>query len=212
MTTYYKTTYYKVLGKNRMPYHGGRGQWPYRKWTEPIPNPVPCQRGYHVVTAEQLPGWLGPEIWVVEPGGVLIDGGDKFVTDRARLVRKTKWNERSARLFAADCAEHVLPLAREGDRPVLAETLRVVRAYAIGEATPRELAAARAAAWAAAGAAWATGDATGDAARAVGDAAWAARDAAGAARDAAEAAAGAAGAAAGAWQSERLVAYLGGTV
>jgi hypothetical protein len=159
MTTYYKTTYYKVLGKNRMPYHGGKGQWPYRKWTEPIPNPVPCERGYHVVTVEQLPGWLGPEIWVVEPGGVLIDGGDKFVTDRARLVRKTKWNERSARLFAADCAEHVLPLAREGDRPVLAETLRVVRAYAIGEATPRELAAARAAARDAAR------DAAGDAAR-----------------------------------------------
>jgi hypothetical protein len=102
-----------------------------------------------------------------------VDTGDtKTVVREARLLRRVPtWNERTARLFACDCAERVLPLyerAVPGDtRP--RESIAVARRFAAGAATPEELTAAWAAAW--------------DAARA------AARDAA---RDAARAAAGAA--------------------
>jgi len=104
--------------------------------------------------------------------------------------------DKLARLFACDCAAHVLKFfgkAFPGDkRP--REAIEVARRYARGKATEEELAAAWDAAWAAA---WAAARAAaGDAARAAAwDAAWAAawaaaRDAAwAAARDAAWAAA-----------------------
>ena len=101
-------------------------------------------------------------------------------------------NDPRLRLMACDFAEAALVYAPAGeDRPRRA--IEVARAFARGEATREEMAAARAAAGAAAGAAaWAAagdaagpaaGDAAGDAARAAardaaGDAAWdAARDA-----------------------------------
>ena len=128
----------------------------------------------------------------------------------ARLVSRVDgWNQRSARLFAADCAEHVLPLfeaQRPGDdRPRLA--IDAARAFARGEIDAARAfargeidAAARSAAWAAAG------DAAGDAAWAAArSAAWAAAWAAGgdAAGDAAEAAERD-------WQTARLLDYLEG--
>ena len=83
------------------------------------------------------------------------------------LRRTTEPCDRLARLFACDCAEHVLPIFEQknpGDkRP--RKAIEVSRRYANGEATREELdatwaatwaatrAATRAAAWAAAGAA-----------------------------------------------------------
>lgn len=61
-------TLYKVLGRNRQPFHGGIGQWPYRKWT-PNLDPIPCMQGYHVCRLDHLLTWFGPEIWVVEVRG-----------------------------------------------------------------------------------------------------------------------------------------------
>jgi len=104
--------------------------------------------------------------------------------------------DRLARLFACDCAEHVLPIFEQknpGDkRP--RKAIEVSRRYANGEATREELDAAGAAAEAAAGdAAEAAAEAAaGDAAwyaawAAAGDAAWYAE------RD---------------WQKERFLQYL----
>jgi hypothetical protein len=183
-------TYYKVLNTDGSAYHGGTGTWflPHGKrpgkWMPAIPNPVPCERGYHVVTLEQLPKWLGPAIFEVEVRGASVRRDDKSVHEQARLLRRVEmWNERTARLFAVDCAEWVLPIFERAypndTRP--RDCIGVARRYAIGDATEDELDAARAAAGAAArAAAW--------------DAAWAAaRDAArAAARAAAEAAARAA--------------------
>jgi hypothetical protein len=145
------------------------------------------------------------------------------------LRRLDTWNDTTARLFAADCAERVLPIyekAYKDTRP--RQAVEAARAFARGEISRDELAAAGAAAGAAARAA--AGDAARDAARAAAwaaaraaawDAAWAAaRDAAGdaaraAARDAAgdaarDAAWAAARDAARDWQTERLFAYLRG--
>ena len=136
---------------------------------------------------------------------------------RATLPKEAAERDRIARLFAADCAEHVLDKATEKDIPTLQQSIAVVRRYAYGQATAAELAAAGDAAWAAAGgAAW---DAAGVAAwaAAAGNPAWnAAKDAA---WDAAWAAAWAAARAAAGnpawnaervWQAARLTHYLQG--
>ena len=90
--------------------------------------------------------------------------------------------EKLLRLFACDCAEHVLPIFDKkypkDARP--RECIAVARRYANGEASNEEMAAARDAAGAAWAAAWAAWAAAGDAR----DAAGAARAAAGDARDA----------------------------
>ena len=91
------TTYYKVLGKDRMPIHGGSGQWPEPgKWTATIKDIEACQRGWHVARIDQLPDWLTDdcEVWEVEAGKT-VDAGGKCVATRARLIRKTAWGDGS---------------------------------------------------------------------------------------------------------------------
>src|SRR5690606_4364358 len=199
-----------------------------------IPDPVPCRRGYHLCRdAADLLEWLGPTIWVAEAAGAVIAHRDKVVVGRARLLRRLPWDERTAREFAADCAERALPVYEAAcpgdDRPRRA--VEVARAYARGEAARDQLAAggmaardaARDAVRAAADAAEAAaGAADWDAVRAApepaADAAWAAAadaaaeaaEAAGdAARDAAWAAAEAAEDAERRWQAARLAELLG---
>lgn len=192
--------YLKVLGPDGEACHGGSGRWYLPKGSKPgkwMPaiRPIPCVSGYHVLgSARQALDWLGPTIWLCEVRGEIIDHGDKFVAEQARLIERLPWDDRSARLFACDCAEDVLPIFERDfpgdDRPRRA--IEMARRFAVGDATRDELAAARdaagdaekAAAWAAA---WA----------AAGDAAWAAE------------AAWAAGAAARSAQAVRLADVLG---
>ena len=196
-------TYYKVLAEDGTPCNGGTGKWnlPHDgqpgEWMPEIAGLVPCKRGYHVCTAEQLVRWFGPTIYEVECGGEHVEQADKHVFGRARLIRKLDaWTERTARMFACDCAERVLPIYERdypGDaRPRTA--IEVARRYADGNATQEELDAAEAAAGAVAraaewGTAWvaawaAAGAAAGAAVEvAAGAAAWATAWAA-AARDA----------------------------
>jgi hypothetical protein len=207
---------YKVLNHDGTSCNGGSGQWSLPKngkpgaWFKVKGKLEPCENGIHACRRDQLVEWLGPAIYELEPGSKVLDWGDKVGMRRARLIRKIDaWNERTARLFACDCAERVLPIF-ERQRPNNTrprEAIRIARLYADGGATENELAAAaRAAARAAAGVA--EGVAAGDAAWA---AAWgSAGDAArAAARDAAWDAAGdAAWAAERTWQTERLFEYL----
>jgi hypothetical protein len=194
-------TLFKVLNRDRTPFWGGSGQWPVEgEWLQVKGTLIPCERGLHVCKGEeQLLSWLGPAIWTVEVDGEQIELDEdmpKLVVRRARLVQRVEtWNDRTARLFAADCAERSVQSYERSypndQRP--RDAVNTARRFANGNATAQELdaagdaawAAARAAAWAAAGAA--AGDAAWDAAwAAAGDAAWAA------AGDAAWAAAGAA--------------------
>ena len=169
--------------------HGGSYRYPgLGRWTRHLdPDRLdPCSYGYHLARNEQILGWLAPTLWIAEPcpDHLPVEDGNKIVTCRVRLVeRLVSWDDRSARLFAADCAEAVVHLTGPDARCV--EAIRVARAFANGEATRTEVAAARdaasAAAWdAASAAAWA----------AAWDAAWAAAWAAAraAARDATRAA------------------------
>jgi len=217
--------YYKILNADGEPCNGGSGAWHLPKgkrpgrWMPRLRNIIPCKRGYHLVEAKDILQWLqGDYIYLAEGRGEHVEhGGNKHVFSQARLIRQAM-GPRAIRLFAADCAEHVLHLWTAkypgDDRP--ARAIEAARRFAHGEIDKEQLdaagtaagtaagAAAGAAAWAAAGAA--AGDATGDAAWA---ATWAAAgDATG---DAAGDATGdAAGDAENSWQFTRLIDYLEG--
>ena len=198
-------TFYKVLD-GYQPTNGGNGRYPgVERWTRHL-NPddlIACQTGYHIVKDVQVLDWLGPTIYEAEPCDLHqpVDGYGKWVTCRVRLTRRLNWDDRVARLFAADCAKSALlgerAKGREPDERSWAAVEVAIR-FAEGDATVDELDAARAAARAAvrdaarAAAGAAAGAAVGAAVRA------AARDAA---RDAARAAAGAV-------LYDRLVGYL----
>src|SRR3990167_1810699 len=147
-------TLYKVLHSDGSAYHGGNGKWFLPKggpgkWM-PTLNPgklEACQYGYHLCRRDDLIHWLGPVIFTAEYRGKRIDDTDKIVVQQARLIRKLEtWNDRTARLFACDCADRALALIDKPD-PRSIESVRVARLYSIGEATKEQLAAARAAAW-----------------------------------------------------------------
>ena len=203
--------YYKVLSRGGIPANGGTGAWFLPKgkrpgkWMPKIDDIELCESGYHGCRRQDLVHWLGEEIYEVEYKGSVIVGDNKVVGEQARLIRKIDtWNDRTARLFAADCAEKVLYIWEEkypdDDRPKMC--IEAVRSFANGKIGKDELAAAGAAAW------YAAGSAAGSAA---GAAAWyAAWDAAGSAAGAAAwyAAGSAAGAAAWEWQTNKLFEYL----
>ena len=125
-------------GKWSLPSESGPGEWmPEIKGIEL------CVNGYHACREQDLVTWLGPAIYELEydPACEYIEGDDKVVCGRARLVRKLDtWNERTARLFACDCAESVVRLCGNDGRP--REAIRVARLFADGKATKHELKAA----------------------------------------------------------------------
>jgi hypothetical protein len=212
--------FYKVLNEDGSCFHGGKGKWPLPNgeapgaWMPRIDGTlVACYCGYHVLTQEQLVFWLGPAIFDVQVEDVEIRDKEKCVCRRARLLKQlTTWNERTARLFAADCAEHVLPIFTKkrpsDDRPKLA--IIAARDYAEGRISLGQLTAARNAAGdaakAAAEAAASTASLAADAAfwttasLAVNIASWAA---------ASWAAEAAGREAERKWQAQRLLYYLG---
>ena len=148
---------YKVTGPKGEAIQGGSGHWVPGRWRSVRGKLVACERGLHVCTADQLVLYLGPVIWRVEVDATrpVLDAGDKWVVSRARVTERVEaWDERTARLFAADCAERVLPLFERvrPDDPRPREAIAVARRYADGLAADQERAAG-AAAWDAAGAA-----------------------------------------------------------
>jgi hypothetical protein len=203
--------YYKVLGRGGVPCNGGSGQWSLPHdgnpgdWMPEIDDIKPCERGYHLCEREDILGWINAEIYEAEGRGKYIRDTNKTVFSEARLIKKlNSWDEKTIRLFAADCSEHVLHFFEDrcpnDDRP--RKAIQASRDFAKGTITDEAWAvawsAARAAAWAVA---WAAARA------AVWAAAWAAARAA--ARDEArDEAWDEAWTAENNWQTERLFFYL----
>ena len=157
-------TLYKLTATDGSPLHGGRGRWPLPKdgtpghWRSVRGQLIACEQGLHLLRRDNIVHWLHEGVlWEAEADmdGALIQP-DKVVVRRARLLRQAAvLDARTLRLFAADCAERVLPLfeARypDDDRPRRA--IETARRYAEGQATKVELRAAAAAAYAYAAAA-----------------------------------------------------------
>lgn len=149
--------YYKVLDKKGYSCNGGYakwslptqnedGSWTPGEWMPPVDGILePCVNGYHIITIEKLVHWLGDRIFEVEVGKEIVHDDNKshlFVVRTCRLVRECiGWNERTARIFAADCAERVLPIYEliYHDTNKLKHAIETARLYADGRATCSEL-------------------------------------------------------------------------
>ena len=150
MTT--RPLYLKWTAPGRTPSYQGGDPIPYRRWTQRVPNPEPCRRGWHACRWEDVASHIAAELWVVELDGLIVAADNKVAAERLRIVRRVKITDRDFRLFAADCAESVLHNFEahhpDDDRPRRA--IEVVRRYALGEATDAELSAGYSAAYSAA--------------------------------------------------------------
>jgi hypothetical protein len=135
-----------------LPTQAGDGAWTPGDWVT-VEGPLdPCRVGLHACREADTTLWIAAECYALEYRGERMDAPDKVVVRQARLTRRyTAWDKRAMRLFAADCAERVLPryeAAYPGDaRPRVA--IETARRFARGAATADELAAAKSAAWAA---------------------------------------------------------------
>lgn len=138
--------FYKILDANLCSMYGGEYRWTLGEWAPEVPI-IPCASGYHVCQESDLVYWLGPVIAECEVGRTIrhvshLGSVAKTVTDRCRIVRVFEtWNERTQRLFACDCAEHVLPLY-ECKHPLddrVRKAIEMTRAYAVGEVGIRKL-------------------------------------------------------------------------
>ena len=142
--------YYKTTKQNRNGTHTNFQYPEINIWTAPVEGElVACENGYHFCTIEQLPQWLDEEIYEIEVDGEILECDNKSVARSIRLVKKLNWNEKKARLFAADCAERVLHIFEEkypdDDRP--RKAIEAARKFAYGEISREELDAARDAAY-----------------------------------------------------------------
>jgi len=159
-----------------LPTKGKNGKWKPGKWVEVEGKLIPCKNGLHLCRPQDLCQWLNETIYEAEVEGEQIIHEDKVVARKARLLRKMeKWTKKTARLFACECAERVLPIFEKECRvdKRLRRAIETARKFANGRASKEDLAAARAAAGAAERGtqAWAaalavSGAVSGDAARA----------------------------------------------
>ncbi len=189
--------YYKFTATDgKAPY--GLGKISKGEWMPSVQKLVPCLSGYHVLCPESLIHWINKELYRVEVRGDYIwkNGGFVLVVESYRThSRVEQWSEKNCRLLGAYFAQwavdrywaYALTIDRdmsdiEDTRPQNA--INAAKAYAHGEITIDELAAAQEAAWAAAKAAgpWRI---AGRAARAAAEAAATQKAAWGAARAAA---------------------------
>lgn len=99
---------YKVLRDGRSEFTGWR--WPLPEYERPgewihASGPIAlCVNGIHAASAEQLPHWLGTEIWEIELGGEVVREEAALVASQARLLRQLHaWDEAMRRRFAEMC-------------------------------------------------------------------------------------------------------------
>lgn len=144
---------WKILGPDRMPCHGGSGQWPEPGvWREVDCDLIPCKNGLHLARTSDLVRWskAGAVVWAVEADTrkAVMHEPDKVVVRRARLVEPVGvLTDRVLRLAAAEFAADAAHL--HGHHPACMQAIRQARLHAHGLTTE----AARAAAWEAASAA-----------------------------------------------------------
>ena len=68
-------------------------------------------QGWHACRWDDAIRHISDELWVCELDGRIVEGSDKVVGERLRLVeRVSAIDDRTLRLFAADVAEMVLPI------------------------------------------------------------------------------------------------------
>jgi hypothetical protein len=98
-----------IFSQARWPAPGADGPG---AWVEADLDAQACVRGVHACGVDQLPFWLGPELYVIELGGEVTRGERKLVAARGRLLRRIDaWTPEKARAFAAASLMHALEVA-----------------------------------------------------------------------------------------------------
>lgn len=100
---------YKILSDGRSQFTGWRWPLPARgrpgEWVSATGPLSLCNNGIHASTVNQLPQWLGDEIWEIELDREVLRTEPALVAARARLVRRVEeWNEEAQLAFCHDCA------------------------------------------------------------------------------------------------------------
>ena len=118
-----------------------------------------CAVGYHASPCwyDALGYAKGNIACKVELSGEILKDTDKYCA-RSRKLISSRNAERVLREWGCDCAERALKKTGVTDERSW-NAIKVARLYSKGEATKKELTAARAAAWAARDAAWAAAEA-----------------------------------------------------
>ena len=109
---------YKVLNHNGrsdfsgwhwpLPEGGRPGEWVVAEGELRL-----CQNGIHASTAQQLPHWLGMELWEIELAGEIQHDEAALVAARGRLVSRIEaWDEPMRKRFASWCLERAREIAR----------------------------------------------------------------------------------------------------
>jgi hypothetical protein len=66
--------------------------WPAGEWVD-ADAADPCRRGIHACRLQDLPFWLGRELWEIELDGAVVGQQRKVVASRGRLIRRlTEWD------------------------------------------------------------------------------------------------------------------------
>ncbi|HEX2086400.1 MAG TPA: hypothetical protein VHF89_12005 [Solirubrobacteraceae bacterium] len=127
------------------------------EWVEAAGGTSVCRRGVHACRLEDLPRWIGRELWAVELRGGVLETPYKVVAPAGRLARRIDaWDDRAAAAFAEACIERVRALAASGpaaiagyvqdaeanclgpradeDPPLAAAVAAVIAAHAAGDA------------------------------------------------------------------------------
>ena len=98
------------------PAGGGRCQTRERpgEWVHADGPIALCVNGIHAANPEQLPHWLGTEIWEIELGGEVVREEAALVASQARLLRRLDaWDEAMRQRFAEMCLRRAREIAEE---------------------------------------------------------------------------------------------------
>lgn len=135
-------TYYKVLD-GQASFYGGTATWEPNVWQPRIPADelVPCMKGYHLCrNASDLMAWLGPDIWIAEARGEIIESDTKVIVEQARITtRVPAWDGYTLLLFLSDCITIALSSPSLKPRPLTGTAIATTDAAHANHVQQREM-------------------------------------------------------------------------
>jgi hypothetical protein len=104
---------YKFLNRDGTSFLSGF-RWPVGAWVEADGPLGYCDNGIHACRLDDLPHWLGKELWLIELEGETLAAADSLVARRGRLLaRVDAWSGGAAQEFADACGKRAMSLAVE---------------------------------------------------------------------------------------------------
>jgi hypothetical protein len=102
---------YKFLRQDRTTLFTGF-QWRVGEWVEADVPLTWCANGVHACRVDDLPHWLGQELWLMELDGTTLTAPDAIVAERGRLVENIDaWSHGVGKEFGEQCARRAAELS-----------------------------------------------------------------------------------------------------